>query len=306
MKRLLVLLFVACAAAWCQPAQVCVVDTLYSVGVPNLTLMNGYIDLNQGYTGSNGAFVVTQSVGRLTITNGAVNTCQSPGQLQAVYHVQNAGPVAAFTQFTTVWTIPGSGGPYTVQQVLGTRAVSLAWTFGGLLCQATGGATNALSCPGVPAPKQYTPGLAVALMVDAGNGGSATLNINGLGPLPVYLGGLPLLPSTLQPGSGTGNVYPLICDGVRFNVAPGIVPGGAGSLVLATPIGTAGGAALVALTHDYLPEGPPPSSGIYCVTAVNGVVSWVVCGGASALSWTTLSNAQWTGLTDLQWTTLAN
>ena len=222
MNRLLTLALLTCAALSAQPACTQITDVLYSVGVPSIAPMQGYIDLNQGYTGTNGAFVVTQSLGRLNIVNGVVNTCQSAGsQLQALYSVQNAGPVAAYTKFTEIWTIPGGAGPYTVAQVLGTRAVSLAWTFGGLLCQATGGAANILVCPGVPAPVRYTPGMVVALRVDAPNTGPTSLNINSLGAISVFQNGAAMTAGSLVPGSGTGNYYQLIFDGTNFNVILG-------------------------------------------------------------------------------------
>jgi hypothetical protein len=84
-------------------------------------------------------------------------------------------------------------------------------------CNATGIGSNAGTCIGSPVPASYT-GLTIYLRVDAPNTGPTTINVSGLGPVPIYSEGLPLAPATLVPGPGAGNLYNLGYDGARLNI----------------------------------------------------------------------------------------
>ncbi len=77
--------------------------------------------------------------------------------------------------------------------------------------QATG--TSALVVELVPAPASYTPGMAVTIVPTSANHANATLDVNGLGPVPIVKwGSLPLDSADLQANVPARMVY----DGNSF------------------------------------------------------------------------------------------
>lgn len=81
---------------------------------------------------------------------------------------------------------------------------------------------NALSIALSPAPGSLTPGMRLTLTPEAVNTGDASLDVNGLGPVPVRKHvNLPLDSADLRPGIPVQLVY----DGAVFQVASQLYPG---------------------------------------------------------------------------------
>ena len=94
---------------------------------------------------------------------------------------------------------------------------------GGFIYAIAGGTANELTCNLVPTLTEYKTGLMVNITPILINTGSATLNIDGLGAVPITrLGGANLLPGDLLPGS----VVTLAYDGTLFQLlsVPSSIP----------------------------------------------------------------------------------
>ncbi|ABE63171.1 Phage-related tail fibre protein-like protein [Nitrobacter hamburgensis X14] len=92
------------------------------------------------------------------------------------------------------------------------------------------GTANALTAALVPVPTAYIDGLTVRVKIAATNTGPATLNLNGLGPLPIQT---PRGSELAQGDLIAGSIYTLICTGAGFvlsGIAYSEVP-----IVAATP-----------------------------------------------------------------------
>lgn len=122
-----------------------------------------------GYTG---VYVVTVAQGQTTITGGNIALL----------------PTAPY--FPTLPQIPPT-------------AQSGVWTYA-----IAGGTANALTATLSPAPSALTAGMAIRLKISATNSGTATLNVNGLGPSPIVRSDLsPLLISDLTANTTAELIY---------------------------------------------------------------------------------------------------
>lgn len=124
------------------------------------------------------------------------------------------------------------------------------------------GSANALTATLTPALAAYTAGLPLRVKASAANTGGASLNVNGLGALPIrYADG-----ANVTTGAWSANaILDLVCTGTAFVLvgltsAPAAGGGGGGgdpfSIQLATAAGTAS-----AITADYTPNITSPANG---------------------------------------------
>jgi len=133
----------------------------------------------------------------------------------------------------------------------------------------------------------------------------ATSNANWVSRLPVS--------ATINAGVFSVSLEPTpagACYNVTFSPATisgaqlAAVPASGSPLTLSQIIGATSCSA-PSIGGWFIP--PPPTTGTYCLEAVNSSVSWGACTGTgSALSWAHLTNSQWTGMTNSQWTGMTN
>lgn len=152
-------------------------------------------------------------------------------------------------------------------------------------CAIAAGTANALTAGLSPVPVSLTVGMTVNLLVSAVNTGAATLNLNGLGALPILTssgaallaGDLPagalvhlifegsswrMMPVTVQRGKmdtfGTAGTFTWVCpDGVNRVKATVTGAGGGGARGSASQAGSSGGAGGTAI--GYVPVTPGTS-----------------------------------------------
>ncbi|HWE52005.1 MAG TPA: hypothetical protein VG273_19590 [Bryobacteraceae bacterium] len=123
-------------------------------------------------------------------------TLQLPGAAPANQLLSFGAPANGVS--TGTWVNAASGG--------GTSSS------GSVYCSGSG--TNAISCPGSPAPASYVTGMTVSLRAGGTNTGPVTLNVAGIGPVSVLLDGV-------TPNAGqivSGYSYALYYDGSGFNI----------------------------------------------------------------------------------------
>jgi len=140
--KTLTLAMLACVPLFAQPSCIQITDTLGALGPSTTGLMNGTIDLTISYTAQAGGGVVVQSSAQTTVANGLLSFCAPPtARITAVYSVRKPAPLTGAVGYVRYWTIPASGGPYTIQDIEGTTATSPSTTVS-LSQIASGGASN--------------------------------------------------------------------------------------------------------------------------------------------------------------------
>lgn len=119
MKKL-ILAIILCAPAF---AQTCtqITDVLPVLGSSTPGTMQGYIDISLGGDVTQGATTISQSIARITVTNGVVSIClpgASPGVVYtATYTVQRPAPLTGYLPtYKRYWSVPATG-PVTVSQI---------------------------------------------------------------------------------------------------------------------------------------------------------------------------------------------
>lgn len=111
------------------------------------------------------------------------------------------------------------------ERVAGTYAekVALDAQSGKWKYAAAGGTANALTANLTPAPASIAAGMAIVLLILADNTAAATLNLNGLGALPILTAsGAALMPGDLPAGA----MVHLICSGSSWRLSPASVQRG--------------------------------------------------------------------------------
>jgi hypothetical protein len=115
-------------AAWslsAQPACVYVSDSGIYKGAAGMSPLNGTIDDTQAYSLVAGSYLVAQSQGRMTVTNGQLrgaasepSICFPPNSVHTMaYTVRRTGGLAGSDTYVRYWMIPPSGGPYKVSAI---------------------------------------------------------------------------------------------------------------------------------------------------------------------------------------------
>jgi hypothetical protein len=115
-KKLL-LAVLACAPLYALPACTQITDQIPTIGVAAPGWMTGTIDLSLGYSQGDGAYLFPALSARLTVANGVVDTCQPAGTYSVLYSTRRPPPLTGVTTAPRVWTVPVTGGPYTVASI---------------------------------------------------------------------------------------------------------------------------------------------------------------------------------------------
>lgn len=175
---------------------------------------------------------------------------------------------------------------------------------------AASGTPSVQACSLMPVLTAYTPGMRILLLPGATNTGTVTLNINGLGPVPVLRpdGATPLVPGDLT----VGDYYDLTYDGTVFRLATGGVTGGpagpAGATGATGPAGPAGPAGATGPTGSIGVTGPTGPSGGPAgpagPTGPTGPATYGITATTSDQSWT--NTATFSNISGLSYSLAAN